>query len=155
MNLGYAIESKSWKSQNGSAIQQHPEVAVFYTEQAKIMRKLDHLAIFTLSVDGVPIAWEYGWLKSKRYYSLKIGYDEAYSHLAPGQSLLMQIMKYGKRTRKFDTIDGVGSNSEAFLRWCNRTQSKSRIYIPLNKIGSTKVFVRDKIKSRFSKMKVL
>ncbi len=57
----------------------------FYQEQAENLAKESQLELAFLRHQGVDIAFEYAWFSKGVYCTPKVGYDEQYSHLSPGQ----------------------------------------------------------------------
>jgi len=88
-----AIEQKSWKGLQGTAILQDTETRGFYTQLARIAASHNYLSLFLLNLNGQPIAFHFGFTYGDGYYMPKIGYDEAFAAGCPGLVLLEEIMK--------------------------------------------------------------
>jgi CelD/BcsL family acetyltransferase involved in cellulose biosynthesis len=89
----FAIEQKSWKGLEGTAILQDARTHAFYTELAHIAASQNYLSLFLLKLNGQSIAFHYGFTYGRTYYMPKIGYDEAFEAGCPGLVLLEEIMK--------------------------------------------------------------
>jgi len=89
----FAIERKSWKGLNGTAILQDAKTHRFYTQFGHIAASHNYLSLFLLKLNGQSIAFHYGFTYGGIYYMPKVGYDEAFEAGSPGQVLLEEIMK--------------------------------------------------------------
>jgi len=89
----FAIEQKSWKGLNGTAILQDTKTHAFYTQVGHIAASQNYLSLFLLKLNGQSIAFHYGFIYGGIYYMPKVGYDEAFEAGSPGLVLLEEILK--------------------------------------------------------------
>jgi len=89
----FAIEQKSWKGLEGTAILQDVKTLGFYTELAHTAASQDYLSLFLLKLNGQPVAFHYGLTYGRTYFMLKVGFDVAFEAGSPGLVLLEEIIK--------------------------------------------------------------
>ncbi len=87
LRTGLEIEDRGWKGAAGTSVLKTPGMFEFYLEQARRAASWGQLRLVFLELDGVPIAFEYGWLAKGVYFSPKVAYDEQYAAISPGQLL--------------------------------------------------------------------
>jgi hypothetical protein len=103
----YAIENRSWKYQDKSAITCKPEQMIFY--RLLINRLQRHIVFFVLSLDQVPVSYTLCLLFRNKCYFLKTSYDETYKKLSPGIALLLYLLKYAFE-HNMSEFDFAGEN---------------------------------------------
>ena len=95
------IEASGWKgsSGKGSAIKLDPDLHAFYEHVMKGFADNEQIEINTLVVNDVPVAAHFAIIMQDTVYLLKIGYDESYGYLSPGNMLLEYKLKdYAEKT---------------------------------------------------------
>lgn len=139
LRTAFEIESSGWKGTEQSAVLTHPHAWDFYLQQARQLAEWGHLRITLLRCGGHPIASEYGWTSGGVYCSLKVGYDEAFRKLSPGQLLRYKLIEHFFRTREVDYFDFFGAASNATTKWATDTYSVDRTTAALGGPGSRAV----------------
>jgi CelD/BcsL family acetyltransferase involved in cellulose biosynthesis len=129
LQLGFEVEDHSWKGRDGTSVLKSPDMHQYLCEQAELLRTLGHLELVFLEFDGKPIAFEYGLLSKRSYFSPKVGYDEAYSHLSPGQLLRLKMMERFFADPARETWDFLGPLVEATERWTTGTYAIERLVV--------------------------
>ena len=111
-------EAAGWKSVKGGkrAIALHEDQSAFYLDLLRRCSKSERSHIHVLYLNGKPIASDLCILTAKSCYSLKHGYDEQYSDLAPGNLLREYAIEYYSRSRNIESIDLV-SGMAWHLTW--------------------------------------
>src|SRR5205823_1941423 len=90
---GFEVEDRSWKGLAGSSVLKSAGMLDFYRREAEQLAACGQLELVFLEHQGQPIAFDYGW-NSKGIHSLaKIGYDEAYARVGPGQLMIMGLLE--------------------------------------------------------------
>lgn len=84
------VEASGWKglAQEGTAIQLDERLAAFYKSLATNAARADGVEINLLRANGKCLAGQFCLIVKDTSYILKIGYDESFAHLAPGNMLL-------------------------------------------------------------------
>ncbi len=91
-----AVEASGWKGQEGkgSAIRLHPDLAGFYRDLATASPDSGDLCeINSLYIEGRCAASQFCVRTGGDYAMLKIGYDETFAGLRPGQLLLDRTLE--------------------------------------------------------------
>ena len=109
--IGLEIEDRGWKGRAASSVLKSPGMFDFYLEQARRAALGGQLRLVFLELDGVPIAFEYGWLSKGIYFSPKVAYDEAYAQLSPGELLRAELVERFHADRSCESIDYLGPSS--------------------------------------------
>jgi CelD/BcsL family acetyltransferase involved in cellulose biosynthesis len=111
-------ESAGWKSIKGGkrAIALHEDQSRFYLDLLKRHSKAGRSHIHILYLNGEAIASDLCILTANSCYSLKHGYDEEYSNLAPGNLLREYAVEYYGQSPVINSIDLV-SGLDWHLTW--------------------------------------
>jgi CelD/BcsL family acetyltransferase involved in cellulose biosynthesis len=88
-----------------------------------------------LDLDDRAIAFEYGWLSKGVYHSLKVGFDEAYARLSPGQLLRCLMLKRFFAEGEVSIVDYLGPLSDATGKWATRAYPVSRLIMANGAVG--------------------
>ena len=85
-----AVEASGWKGAEGSrsAINLNGRIQSFYRSLTRNFSKIGACEINLLRAEGKCIAGQFCLITGDTSYILKIGYDEAYAQMAPGNMLL-------------------------------------------------------------------
>ena len=89
-----AVEASGWKggAGSGTAIALEPRLRAFYGQLVERLGPTGACGINLLWLHEKPIAAQLSITVGARCFLLKIGYDEAHSHLAPGNLLLEKLL---------------------------------------------------------------
>jgi CelD/BcsL family acetyltransferase involved in cellulose biosynthesis len=129
LRQGFEIEDRGWKGAGGSSVMQSPGMFEFYCRQARQLAEWGNLHLVFLEHQGRPIAFEYGWSAKGTYYSPKVGYDEAYAELVPGQLLRLHLLERFFAEPERTLVDFFGPQVEATARWATRSYGIGRLVI--------------------------
>jgi CelD/BcsL family acetyltransferase involved in cellulose biosynthesis len=90
-----AVEASGWKgtSGTGSAIKLNPDVCGFYEALSTTFGRRGACEINLLRVAGQCIAGQFCLLAGDTSFMLKIGYDESFAELAPGNMLIEHTLR--------------------------------------------------------------
>ncbi len=135
LRIGLEIEDRGWKGRAASSVLKSPGMFDFYLEQARRAALWGQLRLVFLELDGVPIAFEYGWLSKGVYFSPKVAYDEAYAQLSPGQLLRAELVERFHADRSCESIDYLGPSSRATADWSTEHYPVARVLIPTTRTG--------------------
>ncbi len=125
---GLDIESRGWKSREGTAIASNPTLTSFYTEWAQVAASQGWLRLFFLSVADTHAAFEYNIAYGGRLYCLKIGYDERFAAYSVGQLLKEEILRLCHEGG-FEEYDFLGVVNESKLDWQPELRDHKWLYI--------------------------
>ncbi|MFO1022381.1 MAG: GNAT family N-acetyltransferase [Planctomycetales bacterium] len=101
-----------WKPPDGKESKERPSprdpiARKFYSDLIQQLGPSGQCAIFPMTVEGKAIAGQFALLDGNTCYLLKIGYDENYKHLSPGNMLLEQLQRLqNSNIRQVNLITG-------------------------------------------------
>jgi CelD/BcsL family acetyltransferase involved in cellulose biosynthesis len=104
-------EAAGWKSERGGkrAVKLHADHTAFYSDL--MQRWAGRCHIHLLYLDEVPIASDFCILTADSCYTLKHGYDEAYSSVAPGSLLRAYALEYYCQQPSIQSVDLISGLS--------------------------------------------
>ncbi|MDZ4819397.1 MAG: GNAT family N-acetyltransferase [Planctomycetota bacterium] len=126
---GFAVEDRGWKGAEGTSVLKNPVAYEYLRQQAHEMARLGHLELTFLQHQGQSIAFEYGWLGKGTYYSPKVGYDEAFAQLSPGQLIRLKMCERFFADPEIHTWDFSGPLVEATEKWTTDSYPVTRMVI--------------------------
>jgi len=135
LRRGFEVECRSWKGAEGTAVLKSPEMFGFYCRQARQLAAWGQLQLTYLELGGRAIAFEYGWNAKGVYCSPKVGYDEAFRRLSPGQLLRYELLERFFADSEQRRFDFVGPLAEATARWSTGTYSIGRLVVGTERRG--------------------
>jgi hypothetical protein len=104
----YDTELHSWKGSRGSALALDSMRAGFYRRYFHACTAQGILRLAFMRVDGVAVAMQIGVQIGNRLWLLKIGYNEAYSRLSPGNLLMLEVVRHAARS-SIQSIEFLGA----------------------------------------------
>lgn len=90
----FRVEGAGWKGRSGSALLANEQVRKFMTRYSEMACDRGTLRLCFLDVEGQPIATILGIEYAKRFWVLKIGYDEEWARCSPGIQVTMETIRY-------------------------------------------------------------
>ena len=124
---GFEIEDRSWKGRSGSSVLRTPGMLEYFTHQARLLAEQRELILLFLKHADKLIAFEYGWSCRGVYYSPKVGFDEEFSHLSPGQMIRQLWIERLFSERSHEVFDFSGPIAEATAKWATASYALARI----------------------------
>jgi CelD/BcsL family acetyltransferase involved in cellulose biosynthesis len=125
---GFALESRGWKGERGTAILQDERTVAFYTELMELGAERGWLDLYFLRLDDQPIAFQMGLRVDKRYLAMKPAYDEAFHEFSPGQLLMEELVGQCARDGLTE-VDLLGDESVAKRLWTDRTRAHGWLFV--------------------------
>ena len=124
------LEASGWKGARGSntAIKLHPPLVKFYRSLIDELGGEDAIMINCLRVGGKLIAGQFCVRYDDTLYILKLAYDEAWSHVAPGNMLLERTIQDGIAGGRFGKVNLVG-NPAWFKDWRPKSQHIHTVWL--------------------------
>ncbi len=129
VSRGFQVEDASWKGRAGSSVIKSPAALALYIEQARRIAGWGDLQLTFLELAGRPMAFEYGWNAKGVYHSYKVGYDEAFARLSPGQLLRHRLLKQFYADPEQTAVDFLGPVTAATGHWTTSTYAVGRLAI--------------------------
>lgn len=128
MRRVFDIEQRSWKRAAATSIVES-DLADFFCEQAHYLAEQGTLCISFLRLNDSDIAFEFGVIVHRRYYSCKISFDQTYQDSSPGHLLAEQLTRWFHLQNECDLQDTIGPISEATARWSSSVKRVSNLIV--------------------------
>jgi len=87
------VESSGWKRDSGTAIAQDDRLVAFYRRLVREFGARGACRIHLLTLDGQPVAAQFGLLSDRQLNLLKIGFSQAHAPLAPGNLIMLRTIE--------------------------------------------------------------
>lgn len=128
------VESSGWKGKKGSGtgIKLNPEAESFYRNLACSFSEFGRCEINLLKVNNQCVAGQFCLIVGETFYILKIGYDEYFSHLAPGNMLLENLLQRKANVDHLKYISLV-TGSSWHVDWKPLSKKVMRVFLFNNK----------------------
>lgn len=84
LNEAFLIEASGWKAKRGTAVLINNKLKKFFAAYVSSALRAGLIRLFLLKVNGKGIAMILGVEYARRFWTLKIGYDESWNRFAPG-----------------------------------------------------------------------
>jgi len=123
------IEASGWKGKAHGAVLNTPGMTEFFLFQARLLAASGHLSIPVLEHEGRPIAFEYSWQAKDTYFSPKVGYDEHWARLNPGQLLRTLLLERMQEESALEWVDFLGPTAEATSKWATHDYDIERVLV--------------------------
>lgn len=121
----YDVEASGWKGREGTAIRQSTATLHFYNRCIAQWAREGWLRLFTLSVGEDIVAFQINVLFRGVLFQLKVGYDERYAKLSPGQVLQLQILRWAfarPEVHVYDMLGGGGKAGATKRKWATAAE---------------------------------
>ncbi|GAA2007528.1 GNAT family N-acetyltransferase [Nocardioides kribbensis] len=121
LDAALAVELRSWKGPAGTALLRDPVREGFYRRYARAAAGAGVLRVALLHVGDDLAAMQLAVERHGALWLLKIGYDEAFARVSPGQLLLAEVIGWSLG-RGLDRVEMLGQE-EAWTRvWTPRVR---------------------------------
>jgi CelD/BcsL family acetyltransferase involved in cellulose biosynthesis len=112
----FRIEGTGWKKQAGSALLSNERVRKFIARYSEMACDRGTLLMCFLEIKGLPIATIIGIEYARRFWVLKIGYDEEWARCSPGIQLTMETIRYAFE-QELEAYEFLGSEEPWQTMW--------------------------------------
>lgn len=93
IDKAFALSLKSWQAKAGIAAGSSKEAMDFYHGLMEIFSKKGKVEISFLEHKGIPVSFSMGIIYGDMYYPFKMGYDEEYAKMSPGNILTYSVLQ--------------------------------------------------------------
>ena len=94
MDEVFEVESRNWKGRTGSAMAYSPAIQRFYRTYARMAAEQGIARVLMMRVGDKTVAVQFGVEFNRRFWLLKMGYDETYSRCSPGMLLMVESLRH-------------------------------------------------------------
>jgi len=131
---GFEVERSSWKGREGTAVLDVPGLERFYAEQARVLATENALHLVFLEHDREAIAFEYGCVGKGCYFTPKVGYDDRFARISPGQLLRAELYEGFCSQSPPMRIDFAGEQTETTSKWTTSTYEVGNLLIATGRV---------------------
>jgi CelD/BcsL family acetyltransferase involved in cellulose biosynthesis len=124
----HALERASWKGQEATAIDSNADTQQFYSDISRAAEEFRYLCCHLLELDDRVVAGSFGLSYKRRFFGLKISYDEAFRSCSPGHLVVRSILQ-DCAERQFTELNLMPPWSEWKARWTADAREQSNWYI--------------------------
>ncbi len=130
-----AVEAKSWKGKARTALAYDPKQTAFMRRFCAMAADRGMLRFCFLDIGENAVAAQVATVFDGRFWSIKIGYDEGFSKVSPGELLLLDLIKYAVE-QKLTHFEFCGKEAEWTRRWTPLAHEITALrYYPYNLFG--------------------
>ncbi|MGQ0613381.1 MAG: GNAT family N-acetyltransferase [Planctomycetaceae bacterium] len=112
-----ALEQKSWKGEEGSAVACSPGLLEFYRRVGTWAARNGWLRLFLLEAGGRPVSADFSMLYGSRLWCMKIAYDPDYASCSVGQLLCEAVLARCFGDERVEGYEFLGIESEQKGDW--------------------------------------
>jgi len=110
------VEARSWKGDVGTALLHDPIRAAFYRRYSQAACRRGTLRLCRLRFGDTIVAVQFAIEDARRFWLLKIGYDEQFARCSPGNLLVCETLRYAAR-RGLESYEFLGSSDNWTRVW--------------------------------------
>jgi CelD/BcsL family acetyltransferase involved in cellulose biosynthesis len=129
LRRGFEVEDRGWKGAAGSSVLRCPGIFDFFCRQARQLAEWGQLELVFLEHAGQPIAFEYSYRTKHTCLVNKIGYDERFADLVPGQLLRVMLLERYFADPEMHCVDFIGPLVDATAKWSTRSYPLARLVV--------------------------
>jgi hypothetical protein len=126
LDEAFAVEARSWKGREGTALASDPERGAFYRRYAELSAAAGELRVSFRRKDGRAIAMQIAVERAQRIWLLKIGYDEEFARASPGQLLIRATIEDAE-ARGLEALEFLGTASAWTRAWTKEEHPYVRV----------------------------
>jgi CelD/BcsL family acetyltransferase involved in cellulose biosynthesis len=139
----FQIEYSSWKGRDGTAIKCDAAVESFYRGIADWAMRNGRLYIFILKLEDIAISMNLCLNFGSTMFCLKVGYDESFKNLSPGNLLYWEMFNYLCDLPQLKVFNFMGACERWKMEWTREINEYGwiRAY-PKTLKGKTQYFIK-------------
>ena len=122
-----AISAVSWKRRTGNSLDNSGPEA-FIRRLSEVAHRRGWLSVWTLSLDGRPLAMEYQLIADRRVFALRSDFDDAFEEISPGSHLSRSLLErlFGRELERY--YMGPGENAYK-QRWAEQAEPVAELIV--------------------------
>lgn len=124
----FELEAGGWKGHAGSAIKSRDMTRRFYTDMITHAAAHGYLLMYSMKLNGKPIAMHLGLLDGGIYYTPKVAYDEGFREFSLGHILMRHVVHDLPRTGS-SRFEFLGPNALWKSVWTTHLLRHDNCYI--------------------------
>lgn len=137
-----AIEAQSWKAAAGTALASDPMRRLFFERYAVAAAADGTLRLAFLRIGGVGAAMQIAVECGRRFWLLKIGYDERFGKASPGNLLVLETLRYATE-RNLVSYEMLGAAEPWTEAWTKELRPHVRLHAYPPRLRAVKALALD------------
>ncbi|WP_137700411.1 GNAT family N-acetyltransferase [Marimonas lutisalis] len=130
-----AVEAKSWKGRAGTALLHDEKQAAFFRSFGRKMAAKGRLRLCFLTIGGQDAAMTFATVWDNRFWAIKVGYDENFAPISPGEALLVELIRYSAEN-DYSSFEFCGKDAPWTRAWAeDATEIEALRFYPLTVFG--------------------
>lgn len=130
-----AVEAKSWKGRAGTALLQDDKQAAFFRSFGRKMAAKGLLRLCFLTIAGQDAAMSFATVWDNRFWAIKVGYDESFAPVSPGEALLVQLISHSAE-QGYTSFEFCGKDAPWTRAWAEHSVEIEAIrFYPFTVLG--------------------
>jgi len=130
-----AVEAKSWKGRAGTALLQDDKQAAFFRSFGRKMAAKGLLRLCFLTIAGQDAAMSFAAVWDNRFWAIKVGYDDSFAPVSPGEALLVQLICHSAE-QGYTSFEFCGKDAPWTRAWAEHSVEIEAIrFYPFTVLG--------------------
>jgi hypothetical protein len=139
-----AVEAQSWKARAGTALRHDQAQLAVFRDFCRRMAERGELRLCFLTIGEKDAAAEIAVIWENRFWSIKLGYDERFANVSPGELLRIELLAYAAR-QHLEAFEFCGKEAPWTAAWTDQAQQIEALrYYPAT-LGGFACLMRDTI----------
>jgi CelD/BcsL family acetyltransferase involved in cellulose biosynthesis len=118
----FQVEAAGWKQRKGTAMQSNAALRRFFSAYSEAVASLGMLRLCFLRIEGRAIAVQLAVEYAKRFWLLKIGFDERWARCSPGILLMHETIRYAFE-HKLEAFELLGGDEPWLHIWTDEVNA--------------------------------
>ncbi len=110
------IEAAGWKGASGTAVGRDPDMERFFRQFGAAATRQGILRFAWMHIERARVAGQLAIESGRRFWLLKIGFDEQYAKCSPGQLLMLETLRYAMQ-QGLVSYEFLGNAADWTRRW--------------------------------------
>lgn len=116
LDEAFEIEARNWKGRSGTAIKQDHKTEAFYRSYARRAMESGIMRLCFMRINGAAAAMQFAVECENRFWLIKVGYDDEFKHVSPGNLLMRETIKYAAE-KGLEGYEFLGKEAEWTKLW--------------------------------------
>jgi CelD/BcsL family acetyltransferase involved in cellulose biosynthesis len=124
----FRVESANWKGEAGSGLAYDPAIQGFYRRFSQLACSQGILRILLLNCGEQTAAVQLGVDYKKRFWLLKMGYDQQFARCSPGELLMAESLRFAAE-RGMEGFEFMGTRESWTHKWTDQAHASVSVRI--------------------------
>jgi CelD/BcsL family acetyltransferase involved in cellulose biosynthesis len=130
----FRVEALSWKELDGTSMGMDTSLGRFFYNYSLTAATKGMLRLALLRINSQVVAFQIAVVYANRFWVLKIGFDESFSHCSPGTLLMHETIHYAFE-QKLETFELLGTDEPWLHMWTDEIHRYMSIHLYPASVG--------------------